>query len=152
MKLKRKLGFSLVEVLVFVSVIGIFFVTAATISSFSLQVAKSNENKILATRYAEALMEWLRGEKEADWDAFKTKLGGAASSSWCFDQTPISDTNGWQTNAPCSTYDLQNIYKRDLKISTTSDPDQLVAEVTVSWKEGANILSVPVKTVFSRFE
>ena len=144
---RRLAAFSLVEVLVFVTVVGLSFTTAALISSFSLKVAKTNEAKILATRYAEELAEWLRGEKEADWEIFKGKVG-----DWCFNASPISNANGWQSSGSCGSYVLGQKYKRDLTISQTSDPNQLDISVVVSWQEGSNSLSVPVHTVFSRFE
>lgn len=149
-------GFSLVEVLVFVSVVALFFVTAALISSFSLRISKSNETKILGTRYAEELLEWLRGEKEADWEAFTDRITCyptvPCSENWCFDETPIANTDGWQTRASCQTYDLQNTFKRDLVLSTTSDPNQINVVINVSWLEGDSEVTIPIKTVFSRFE
>ncbi len=150
-KNNTKVGFSLVEVLIFVSVVALFFVIAATISSFSLRVSKSNENKILATRYAEELVEWLRGEKEADWEAFK----GKADKTYCFYKSPIGTWDNSKTIGPCSGYELGNppLFNRELQISTiTSDPNQLNIVVTVSWQDGQNTFNVPLRTVFSRFE
>lgn len=146
-------AFSLIEVLVFVTVIAIFFVVAAAVSSFSLQVSRANENKILATRYAEELTEWLRGEKEADWNVFKTKLG-----NWCFNTSPLVSWPSLQGACAPSDFDLKDnnlnkVFKRDLVISDPVPNDnQLSVNITVSWQDGQNSFNVPVKTVFSRFE
>ncbi|OGK18344.1 hypothetical protein A3G67_03565 [Candidatus Roizmanbacteria bacterium RIFCSPLOWO2_12_FULL_40_12] len=140
-------GFSLVEVLVFVSVLAVFFVVAAAISSVSLRVSKSNENKLRATHYAEELTEWLRGRKEEDWDAFLKNRQG----TWCFNNTPLTN---WPSSGTClsSSY-LDTIFKREAVISDpVPNDDQLNVSVTVSWSEAANTFNVPLKTVFSRFE
>ena len=154
---KSRLGFSMVEVLVFVSVVAMFFVVAATISSFSLQVAKSNENKILATRYAEELIEWLRGEKEVDWEQFKTNTipdPPGTAQNYCFYQKTFGSNwnNTSKLNTTCSGFELGSVFNRDLTITPTSDSNQVNVDVTVSWRDGPNTFTVPVKTVFSRFE
>ena len=149
------MGFSMVEVLVFVSVVAMFFVVAATISSFSLQIAKSNENKILATRYAEELIEWLRGEKEVDWEQFKENtIPNATAENYCFYEKTFG--NNWNNtsklNTTCSGFELSSVFNRDLTITPTSDSNQVNIAVTVSWRDGPNTFTVPVRTVFSRFE
>ncbi len=145
----------MIEVLVFVSVVTIFFVAAATVSSFSLRIAKSNENKILATLYAEELIEWLRGEKEADWEQFKSDtVSTNPSVDYCFYESPLESSWSATTKlaTACTNFDLDNIFKRDMTVSRTSDENQLDVAVTVSWRDGPNTFSVPVKTVLSRFE
>ncbi|MBI2051947.1 type II secretion system protein [Candidatus Roizmanbacteria bacterium] len=146
-----KKGFSLIEVLVFVAILGVFFITAAVITSFSLQNMKVSENKIRATRYAEELVEWVRGEKETDWKTFTTTRVG----DWCFNSDPLES---WPTETgACAdvAYDLKNFWKRDLKIgdpSPADNPTQVNVTATVSWQEGGNTYTVPIKTVVSRFE
>ena len=152
---KAQMGFSMVEVLVFVSVVAMFFVVAAAISSFSLQIAKSNENKILATRYAEELLEWLRGEKEVDWEQFKENtIPDDTTKNYCFYEKTFGSNwnNTSKLNAACSGFELGSVFNRDLTVTPTSDSNQVSINVTVSWRDGPNTFTVPVKTVFSRFE
>lgn len=144
--LSKKSGFSLVEVLVFVTVVSLFFVVAAAVSSFSLQISKTNENKILATRYAEELVEWLRGEKEADWNTFSYRSG----NTYCFKTAPI---NSWGSQGSCNeSYDLQNLFDREVTITPTGGDNQLNIAISVTWEDSQNTFEVPIRTVFSRFE
>lgn len=145
----------MVEVLVFISVVSLFFVVAATVSSYSLRIAKSNENKILAALYAQELVEWLRGEKEADWEQFKVNtIPAGTAANYCFYESPLGSS--WSTTTklatPCTDFELIDIFKRDLVVSPTSDANQVNVAVTVSWRDGGNTFSVPIKTVLSRFE
>lgn len=144
MKKINQKGFSLVEILVFTSIVSVFFVVATTVATYSLTVMKSNENKIRATRAAEEIIDWLRGEKEANWTTFSARAG-----SWCFNNT----TPSWDTadNNTCSQYSLQNMFKRDVSLV----PDvtgQIRVNVVVSWTEGSATYSVPVNTVFAQIQ
>ena len=78
MRTKKK-SFTLIEVLIFVTILSLFFVVASAVTITSLQNLKVQEHKILATRYAEELLEWLRGEKEVDWNKFINYRG-----NYCF--------------------------------------------------------------------
>ncbi len=144
-------GFSLVEVLVFVTILSIFFVVAATITTASLRNMKINEHKILATRYGEELLEWLRGEKEADWNNFvnRSSING---TTYCFPNSPI---NNWPTTTGnCSSFNGLNpsIYKRELTLSTATGGNQVNIFINVSWQEGSDTYSVPINTVFTIWE
>ena len=68
-------GFSLIEVMIFVSILGIVFIITIGYVINLLRTMKVNEHKVMATYYAEELREWLKSEKEADWDAFSQKAG-----------------------------------------------------------------------------
>lgn len=151
MKQTKNTGFSLVEVLVFITILSIFFVAAAAITTASLRNMKINEHKILATRYGEELLEWLRGEKEADWNNFvnRSSING---TTYCFSNTPI---NNWPTTTgSCSSFNGLNppIYKRELSLTTAPGGNQVNVSINVSWQEMGNTYSVPINTVFTVWE
>jgi len=135
-------AFSLIEVLIFVTILSIFFVLAAAVTIASLRNMKVNEHKILATYYAEELVEWLRDEKEADWTAFSQKSG-----TYCFNS---SDFSGWPIGACGNNYDLDSFFKRELILS--NDGSQANINVTVSWLELGQEYQVPIATVFTKWE
>jgi type II secretory pathway pseudopilin PulG len=139
-------GFTLIEVLIFITLIPLIFIAVSYITTYSLQNTKINQNKILATHYAEELKEWLRGEKEEDWNTFATV---ANMGNWCFNNEPITD---WDSHSRCgSSYGLNNLYKRDLTLTKDSDT-QATAKITVEWKENNNTYKIPINTVFSLWE
>ncbi|MFA5770473.1 MAG: type II secretion system protein [Patescibacteria group bacterium] len=141
---KSHAGFSLVEVLVFTTILGLFFVAALTITTFNLKNMKIQEHKILATRYAEEAIEWLKEEKENDWSDFITHTG----TNYCLNSL------AW-TSGVCGTYSLgtPGFFKRDLLITNSGSPvDKVETTMTVSWEDMGTVLSVPIKTVFRILE
>lgn len=147
MKKNKIQSFSLIEVLVFVSILSIFFVAAASVTVVSLRNMKINEHKILATHYAEELLGWLRNEKETDWNAFVPN----SNKTYCFYVTPISD---WGGLGSCAEDDkLAVIFKRELVLSHVGgSPTQINVKITVSWSDTGTTYSVPLSTVLTVWE
>ena len=141
-------SFSLVEVLVFISILSLFFVLATYITIASLRNMKISEHKILATRYAEELLEWVRGQKETDWNNF---VNNYSNNTYCF---PFSPINTWPPSGSCVSYNGLNppIYKRELTLSTSNNGFQVNVFINVSWQELGNTYTVPINTVFSMWE
>ena len=145
---KYSRSFSLIEVLVFTTVLSLFFVTAAAVATFNIRNTKIQENKILATRYAEEATEWVRFEKESDWSVFVAHDASGTGTTYCLNNL------AWTSASACGeVYSLgtPSIFKRELFIKN-SGPDQVDTTVTVSWKEINGIFSVPIKTVFKLLE
>lgn len=132
-------GFSLIEVLVFTAVLGLFFVAAISVATFNLKNMKIQEHKILATRFAEEGVEWVKQEKEDDWTEFIAR-GSPAGTTYCLNSL------GW-TSGSCGDYSLGTIFKRELVITSSGD-----TVLTVYWQDMGTVLSVPIKTVFKLLE
>lgn len=147
-------GFSLIEVLIFVSILGIFFVIALSTTVSALRDMKFNEHKILATRYAEDLMEWLKSQKEKEFNAFVAyDTSSGTGTTYCFNSVSI---NTWPAAGDCSSVGLNPaIYKRSVIIkrnggATTSSSVEL--SVTVEWDELGVTKSVPVNSTLYIYE
>ena len=143
-----KRGFSLIEVLVFISVASVFFITAISVGTYTLKNMKQDEYKLRATRYAEELNEWLRGEKEKDWDVF---YGYANNNTYCFNSTSLSFP-AVPGNNPCSANDfsLEGLFKRSMILSQSGN--KVITKINVSWNEGGNTFTVPLNTVYSLYQ
>jgi len=151
---KKNQAFSLIEVLVFISVFAVFFVVAIAAVTASLRNMKINEHKIIATRYAEELQEWLKSEKEIDWNIFSTSRIG----TYCFNNPiPISS---WPAAGACGVNDFSGIsginpaiFKREMILTVTGNPvTQVDAVITVSWKEVNQTFNVTLNSVFNPWE
>jgi len=142
---KTKSGFTLLEVLIVIGILSVFLLSAITISIVSVRNLKSSENKILGTRYAEGLIEWIRGEKDADWDIFISKVG-----VWCFNQEDIH----WpQVTGNCVSEDKLNlIFDREATIAYDNDLERAVVSVDVFWDEGSETVEVPISTILEKYE
>lgn len=145
-----KKSFSLIEVLVFTAVLGLFFVAAMSVTTYNLKSMKIQEHKILATRFAEEGIEWVKEEKESDWSAFSGYDTVGSGTTYCL--------NGldWTTPTTCGdVYALGSpaFFKRELLITNSGAPvDQVSVKITVNWKEGTQNFSVPIKAVFKLLE
>lgn len=166
----RTSGFSLIEVMLFATILSIVFVIAAAYVVNLLRVMKINEHRILATFYAEELREWLKSEREADWDAFAEKAT-PEGVTYCFNSNlEINDTiASIGTNAPPAKFVSVNqascgytgiggqnpaIFKREVKLTkeNKTPPTWVNAEITVMWMENGIENIVPINARFSIFE
>lgn len=149
-----KKSFSLIEVLIFISILSLFFATAAAVVTISLRNMKINEHKILATRYAEELLEWLRGEKEEDWTMFVSlRTDAAETRTYCFNSQL---TSNWPAVSNCqSYYGISGInpviYKRSASLKRNGE-NQVDVLITVDWQEAGVNYSVPIKSTFTLWE
>lgn len=146
---KKNRGFTLVETMVFVVLISLIFITLTSLTAVSLKSARVNENKILATHYGEEVREWVRGEKEVNWNNFIAKSGDPAKI-YCLNSIIIS----WPSEGSCQQddYSLLGKFRRELSLFYLASQNQVQAAITVSWKDGINKYRVLTKTIFARLE
>ena len=142
-----KKSFSLIEVLIFVTILSIFLVAAASIVTVSMRRNTTKINMLKAVHYNEQLLEWIGGEKEAEWKQFITH-GNSVGMQYCFS----SDSLDWSGSGECGGY-LGGIYRRYATVKNSGDP---VSRVEVSahteWEEGENTYSKELTTVFTLWE
>ncbi len=142
---KNRFGFTLLEVLVVLGILSVFLLSAVTVSIVSVRNLKSSEFKILATRYGEGLVEWLRGEKDVNWNTFITKVG-----VWCFNQEPITQ---WPQSGACGPEDqnINKLFKREVLVDYNNALNRTVVKITVSWDEGNRTVSIPITTILEKY-
>ena len=147
---KSIIAFTLIEVLIFCSIVSTFFVSSAAITTFLLRSMKANEHKIIATRYAEELLEWVRAEKEKNW---KSTITGN------FNQSPVASTGPANVilltgtllgEAPNKIYNRKTEEKDQVTID--SEVVQKTITVTVEWAEGNTKHSVNLDTIVGIWE
>lgn len=144
-------GMTLLEVLIFITMITLIFITIASVTVQSIKRTIFNHQKIVATHYAEEVQEWMRGEKESDWAIFSAR----ADETYCLNEnvtTCNAEGTCWDDRALCesSDYSLDNEYKRWSVLTTNGS--RIDVTTTVEWREGPNTYSVPINTTFSRWE
>lgn len=158
----KKKGFTLIEVLIFTSLISFIFITLAYLAVNSINNSKIGAHKILATHHAEELREWLRSMKEENWSQFAvnsvptcigpTTLVGTPSSATCADVVNYCETS-------CSAQPTlllgdvpDNIFWRYYTKTYNATNQQVTVEIMVVWKEGGKKFFVPLNTVFAQYE
>lgn len=146
--MKNKSGFTLLEVIVVIGILSVFLLSAVTVSIVSIRNLKNSENKILATRYAEGLIEWLRGEKEANWDIFITK-GTPSGVTWCFAE-PL---NWPASSGEClQNQKINNFFNRKAIMTYDDNLERMNINATVTWDEGSESISIPINTIFEQYD
>lgn len=148
MNKKYKLSFTLIEILVFVTILTLFFLTAIVVTTYFLQTIKFQQYKIVATHYAEEAMEWLKSEKEKDWEDFSSHDISGNGTTYC-----LNDLN-FNVLSSCENYSLGNsLFKRELLIKNIGSPvNQIEGIVTVYWKEKNYENKVVLKSIFNLIE
>lgn len=146
--LKQTAGFSLIEILVFITILSFVFIAAAALGTVSIRNSQNAQNKILATRYGEELMDWLRGQKEADWQAFLAKSN---PTPYCFSQEPVSLP--WPAAGACSTNPLINsLFEREATLTYVEQQQRVNVTVNIDWSESGNNFNVKLSSVFAPLE
>lgn len=97
-------GFSIIEILVFVAIISFLFIALTATVTSALRRMGTAEHRVYATHYAEELQEWLRAEKESDWNTFVARDISGSGTLYCFNtelnfETPESV---WQLLVPAA--------------------------------------------------
>ncbi len=130
-------GFSIIEIMVFVTILNLVFVAAVSLVISSLFRMRVNIHRARAVFYAEELKEWLNGEREADW----LGLSGRVGSTLCANNQlnlNTSFTDFATGTCPFTGVGANNprIFRRRLTL-TQSTPTQITAIIEVSWNESS---------------
>ncbi len=149
---KNTRAFSLIEVLIFVTILSLVFVSAVAVTTYSLRVMTYNEHKILAEHYAEEGLELVKAEKETDWNIFTNlDTSGGTGTTYCI------ITLDWYNPGVCpGTYFLgnPNIFSREVVLTNQgSNPvNQTDVKLKVYWTEGHDVFDVTLKSTLRVLE
>ncbi len=146
-----KQGFSLIEVLVFLTILSLIFISAVVLGTVSIRNSQNTGNKILASHYAEELLDWLRNQKEIDWSNFSTIKSKPNGVTYCFSKEPI---DSWGINRACNISDplINSLFKREATLKFDFNLQRVNVDIHLKWSEGGNNYDVTTKGVFSLFE
>jgi len=147
---KTEKGQSLFEVVLALAIATLIVVALVALASSAIRNSTFSKNKSLATRYSQEATEWLRGERDADWDIFYARtvnpLYCVKSLSWT-EASIGSCTSGQEITG--------TVYKREIGFTrSTVDvggvPKNVVeAEINVYWQDAQGIHEVKSVTNFT---
>ncbi len=135
-------SFSLIEVLVFITILSIFFIAGLSISLYSLNTLKLAEHKTLASYYGQEAIEWLKKEKELNWDDFIIKAS-TNGKIYCLNELTWSEGN-------CNSFSLNNFYKREVLLIQNNN--SVNVNLNIYWLEKNNVNNINIKTVLNLWE
>lgn len=146
--MRNQLGQSLFEVVFAVGMSALIITTIVTLASNAISNSTFSKNKALAGRFTQEAVEWLRGERDTDWDNFYLN---AATSPWCLPSL------NWNTPGACDESESipeNDNFKRELSFNSV-DPTNcdsitcVEAKVKVYWQDGRGLHEVSTVTNFT---
>ena len=145
MKIK---GFTLIEVLIATSIISVVFTTLVSIVATSLRDTTTNTKRIIGTHMSDALQEWIRSERDSDWDTFTTKTG-----KWCFNDEAVA---AWPAmtianNDACPYFTGSNNFAYKRIATITQDGDVYKSKIEFFWQDVNNTNTVTNETYYSQW-
>lgn len=150
-------GITLLETLIFITILSTIIIAIVYSTTLSLKRAQFNQRKIFATRYAQEVDEWMRGEKESNWTAFlalsdttycmNSSISSCSLTDTCWDESTACGSSSYTL---AETSNLNNGYKRNVTLTTVGS--RVDVHVVVEWKDGPNTFEVEVDNSYSRWE
>lgn len=142
-------SFSLIEVIIFVSILSLFLISAASIITVSLQQNTLQIDKLKARHHADQLLEWIKSEKDIDWATFVVRAG---NYTYCFENEALAWGTDVLSGNDCTL--LNSLYKRYATFRTTGSGGsaQVDVVVQVDWVVGGNSYNTSLHTIFSQWE
>lgn len=141
--MKPETGQSLFEVVLALAVAALIIVAIVALATTSIRNASFSRNQSLATRYAQEAIEWLRGQRDEDWDAFTTR---ALTPLWCL--RSLSWTDAVIGGCGSSDFISDTIFKREVSF-TTIDASNIDTEVNVYWQDAQGLHESKTVTTFT---
>lgn len=102
-----------------------------------------------ATHYNEQLLDWIKNEKETDWNAFTSK---ADNRTYCFKTDEIAWLEVVLDKVDCAST-LGGMYRRYATLKTIGSPaSQVETTIYTEWQEAGNSYSTKLHTIFTVWE
>ena len=131
--MKNLKGQSLFEVILALFIITLIIVAVVILSTNSISNSLSSRNKTLASKYTQEAVEWLRKQKEIDFDAFVENINSSATLTYCLVSTL------WNREGSCETGEIitNTIFKREVSfvLEDISGKTLITANVVTYWDD-----------------
>lgn len=155
-------GFSIIEIIVFVSLLSIILVAAVGYTVRLVFTMTHNRHKILATHYVDEVKDWLDGERESDWEVFQGRSSTGTGTTYCMNaplqlltrlNTLAAGACGFNgIGAVIPTNPL--IYRRTLTLQKdqAETARTVTATIRVSWRDEGVLYTESIETIYSLWE
>jgi len=140
---KLEKGQSLFEMVLAIAIMTMIIVAVVILASNAIRNSSFSKNKTLSSRYSQEATEWLRGERDTDWDIFLTRAT-TSPTGYCL------KTLEWGSHGTCGDLDVipGTSLIRELLLTNTSST-QIETEVKVYWEDSQGIHETKTITSFT---
>ncbi len=148
--MRNQKGQSLFEVVMALAIATIIIVAMVALAASAIRNTNYSKNKTLATRYSQEATEWLRGERDANFDTFFTRaaipLYCLKSLSWSQATIGVCTAGG---EIPGTLFKREVGFGRST-VDVGGVPKNVVeAEIKVYWQDAQGIHEVKSVTDFT---
>lgn len=140
---KDEKGQSLFEVVLALAVAALIIIAIVALATISIRNASFSRDQSLTTRYAQEAIEWLRGQRDEDWDAFATR---ALTPLWCLKSLSWTDVKIGECGS--SDFISDTIFKREISF-TILDASNIDTAVKVYWEDAQGLHETKTVTTFT---
>jgi len=140
-----KEGQSLFEVVLALGLATLIIVAIVSLATSSIRNTSFSRDKTIATRHAQEATEWLRGQRDEDWDIFSTNVVFCPTPPHvqCFDELI------WGDCGSCGSTELiDSKFTREFSFPSVA-ADSISAEVKVSWSDSQGLHEVRSSTILT---
>ncbi len=125
---KNILGQSLFEVVVAIGIVSAILVGVMSLATDSISNSTFSREQALAQTYTQEAIEWLRGQRDMDWDTFLGHASGGGTV-WCL------QTLSWDNSGACSLSETipGTNFRRQVNLSTVT-MDEVRVVVSTYWE------------------
>jgi len=127
---RQQSGQSFFEMLIAVLIVSLVLIALVGLATRSIALTTFSRNKTLANRYAQEVIEWMRGERDTDWALFRGRA--TTSNNWCMRTLAWSSQGVCGTNATIGTTG----FTRDVTFILTG-PNTVNATIVIRWVDGS---------------
>lgn len=141
-------GQSLFELVVAIGIVGLILVAIISVATVSVRNTTFSKEQAVATRYTQQAMEWLRGQRDTDWDSFKAR-GTASGVTWC-----LNNLN-WSSAGGCGNRTIANTnYKREAELvyNAAAVSDEVRVTVVTSWEGSSGVHEARASTTLTNWK
>lgn len=137
-------GQSLFEVVLALAIIALIAVALVSLTTISIRNTSFSKTETQANRFAQEAVEWLRSERDADFEAFRDR---ASTSKWCLQGLNWNKARGCFTGETVAATNLRR--EANFSILIVSNKEVVETAVLLYWNDSQGYHEVRSTTNFT---
>lgn len=150
LRFRNQLGQSMFELLAAVAVVAVALIALISLSTQAVGDTTSSRSRTQATRYSQEALEWVREQRDLDWNDFYDYTGGV-KTTYCLQTLAVTE---FDISGSCDQVNdrlTDTIFWREVTLDPTS-ADVVEVDVLTRWEDGSGIHSSRAATVLTNWK
>ena len=153
--MKNEKGQSLAELILAFGVVSIVIVSVVGLMTKSVSNLTFSRNKSLATRMAYKTMEWIRTERDNNWQYIYSRSATSSGITYCVVDSVLIHTSWPPSAGSCSStqYVTGTNFRREVNLTITDIAYSTVrSRVTVFWSDAQGTHQIVSESLFTNWQ